>query len=335
LTREQLLWTSGYLAGLASARAAGIGEPAAASTPDDSPWLILYATETGNARRIAKALDEDLRGAGVATEVLDLRDYDPKALRRARRATFVVATHGLGDPPEGTEAFFDYWFGERAPRLESLRYSVLALGDSTYVEFCGVGRRWDERLEALGATRVHERIDCDVDYEAPAAAWRSGVAEVARKERDDSDARREPLVLVGGKSVAATAMATAARFTRDAPFAAPLVANQRITGRGSTKDVRHVELALEGSGLAYAPGDALGIWPENAPHQVEALLAVLRLDGDAPVELNGETLPLREALTTRLEITQLGRATLAAWSEHSRDPELERLLEQREELNGY
>src|SRR5690606_39340535 len=149
-----------------------------------------------------KALDEDLRGAGVATEVLDLRDYDPKALRRARRATFVVATHGLGDPPEGTEAFFDYWFGERAPRLESLRYSVLALGDSTYVEFCGIGRRWDERLEALGATRVHERVDCDVDFEAPATAWRQGVVETLRK-----DARREPLVLVADSAGRAPAAA--------------------------------------------------------------------------------------------------------------------------------
>src|SRR5690606_23823053 len=109
LSREQLLWTSGYLAGLAAARAAAAGapsrQPAAQGAPQESRWLILYATETGNSRRIAQALEAEMQQAGIATEVADLRDYDPKALRRTTHATFVVATHGLGVPPEGTEAF--------------------------------------------------------------------------------------------------------------------------------------------------------------------------------------------------------------------------------------
>ena len=123
LDREQLIWSSGYLAGLAVARAAPAAAPASAPAPaaaDDSPCLILYATETGNCRRVAQAVDQQMRDAGLSTRLCDLRDFDVKSLRRARRATFVVATHGLGDPPEGTEAFFEFWTGDRAPKLEGL-----------------------------------------------------------------------------------------------------------------------------------------------------------------------------------------------------------------------
>src|SRR5690606_29276973 len=193
LDRDQLIWASGYLAGLAAGRAAHRAAAAAAVPAERAepaaPWSIFYATETGNSRRVAESVEQRLRAAGFSTQLVDLRDFDPKALRRVTQAAFVVATHGLGDPPEGTEAFFKFWMGERAPKLEQLRYTVLALGDSSYDDFCSIGRALDARLEALGAERVHERVDCDVDYEEPADAWRDAVVAKLEAERGASETR--------------------------------------------------------------------------------------------------------------------------------------------------
>jgi len=324
LDREQLIWTSGYLAGLAAGRAATPAE--AAAVPAEraepaAPWSIFYATETGNSRRVAESVEERMRAAGFSTQLVDLRDFDPKALRRVTQAVFVVATHGLGDPPEGTEAFFKYWMGERAPKLEQLRFAVLALGDSSYDDFCSIGRALDARLEALGAERVHERVDCDVDYEEPADAWRDAVVAKLESERGASETRH-----VAQLEVVRGGAASASAYTRANPFPAEVLVNQKITGRGSTKDVRHIELSLEGSGLVYRPGDAIGIWPENPQPVVDDLLAVLGMRGDEEVTVGGEAQPLRDALTKRLEITQASRGFAKAYAELAGAGDLEAVL---------
>lgn len=324
LDREQLIWTSGYLAGLAAGRAAAANAAAPAPQQHDAPaarWTIFYATETGNSRRVAQSVEQRLNHIGVATELVDLRDFDPKSLRRVEQATFIVATHGLGDPPEGTEAFFKFWMSDRAPRLEQLRYSVLALGDSSYEDFCSVGRALDARLEALGAKRVHDRVDCDVDYEEPAAAWREAVVAKLEAERSESEARQ--ITRIG---VTRDTAASASVYTRANPFPAEVMVNQRITGRGSTKDVRHIELSLEGSGLVYRPGDAIGVWPENPQPAVDDLLAVLGMSGDEEVTVGGEAQRLRDALTKRLEITQASRGFAKAYAELADAEELEAVL---------
>ncbi len=171
----------------------------------------------------------------------------------------VVSTQGDGDPPDDARGLMEFLLSRRAPKLEQLSYSVLALGDSSYPKFCETGKQVDERLAALGAKRLVERVDCDVDYDTLAAGWLERVVTSAR----------DTLGAAAGTASATVTRLRAApvepEFSRDQPFAAEVIANQAITARGATKEVRHIEINLAGSGLNYEPGDALGVWHENPP----------------------------------------------------------------------
>ncbi len=296
---DQLLWSSGYLAGLAARPVQPLAPDASTQTAVE--WTVLYATETGNSRSVAESLARDAAARGVAVVLEDLADFRPKRLKSLRHALFVVSTHGVGDAPEGSEMFFDFWFGPKAPRLDDLVYSVLALGDSSYVDFCEIGRRLDARLEELGARRVTPRTDCDLDFEEPSARWTEAVLEHAESKFQRS--AREP----GPRLVA---LPTAHRYSKTHPFDAAVLANQRITDSGSDKDVRHIELDLSESGLRYEPGDVLGVLPVNPEPLVDAVITASGLDGDADVSLGGEMFTLHDALRHKLEITKLSRPAL-------------------------
>ncbi len=323
---DQLLWASGYLAGLARATATGGIQPAAQPEPSAAEALtVFYATETGNSRRIAESVAERARGVGLVAELQDLRDYKPKALTKVTNAVFVVATHGIGEAPEGSEAFFEFWLGERAPRLENLSYSVLALGDSSYADFCAMGQVFDERLRALGAGPVVDRVDCDVDFEVLAADWAERV--VARAAES-----AEPQVRAGTGPAHLHAVPAAAA-TREHPFSAEILVDQPITGPGSSKDVRHIELDLESSGITYLPGDSLGVLPKNPPQLVAAILAAVKLEPDEEVTVNGEQLPLSLALSEHREITVISRPLLEKVApDHD---ELRQILDDRALLTGF
>ncbi len=338
LDQQQLWWASGYLAGLAASGAqAGKAQPAPAAEASPAPaWTIFYATETGNSRSIAEELLGQIQGLGVEARAVDLADFRPAQLKKETRALFVVATHGLGEPPDGTEAFFEFVLGDRGPTLDHLSYAVLALGDSSYEDYCETGRQLDARLEALGATRLADRVECDVDFEAPSEAWQQDMLARVEAERAEADAApagpaangaaAPHLVPVGGR-----------QYTRKDPFPATVLENQPITGRGSSKDVRHVVLSLEGSGLSYQPGDALGVWPTNPPQLVDQFLTLLELEADAEVRLDGESTTLGEALAHRLELTLLGRSFVQGYADRFDVAPLKALLdaEDRAPFNDY
>ena len=327
LQPDTLQWLSGFASGVAYARSQGnltlavpveqTSVPVALRPESSARLAIIYGSQTGNGRRVAERLGRAADVAGLAARVYAARDYPLKDLAKERLLTVVVSTHGDGDPPDDARGFIEFLSGRRAPKLDNLAYSVLALGDSSYPKFCETGRQVDERLAALGARRLLPRVDCDVDYERLAAPWLEQVVNVAR------DA-------LGGPQVATVtrlrAPQSGPKHSRERPFVAPVIANQRITGRNASKDVRHLELSLEGSGLSYEPGDALGVWHDNPVHAVNAVLEALGKTGDEAVTVDGKTKSLREWLTFDREVTRLTRPFLAQHAARAGNSELAEVL---------
>jgi sulfite reductase (NADPH) flavoprotein alpha-component len=320
LTAPQARWISGYFAGLDAGLArGGAVEAPAAPAPQGRTLTILYGTETGNSRDLGKALAAAAAERGLSPQVSDMSDYKVRQLKDAEDVLVIVSTYGEGDPPQPSVAFFEFLEGPRAPRLDGVRFSVLALGDSTYEKYCEAGKRIDRRFEELGATRLHERVDCDIDYEDPAAAWASAVVD---RLAADLAAAAAPAIPA---QAAVRAFAAATAHDKRNPFAATVLENIPIVGRSSTKETRHVELDLTGSGLLYEPGDALGIAARNDEAVVAEVLDAAGLSGDAQVLVKGEALPLSEALAGRFEVAIASPRFIDQWAKLSGATELEAL----------
>ncbi|MEJ2297854.1 MAG: assimilatory sulfite reductase (NADPH) flavoprotein subunit [Woeseiaceae bacterium] len=308
LTAAQLQWVSGYAAGLAAATGAAAEPSLVPAAEPGSGLTILYGTQTGNAEGIAGELARQAEDRGYTTRTLSLADFKPSALAREKLVVFIVSTHGEGDPPDDAELFHEYLLSDRAKRLSGLRYSVLALGDSSYVNFCQTGREFDARLAALGAERFAALVECDLDFDAASAAWSTRVIDQLPRYLDADRAAPVPRL---------HAVSTTKTYDRKNPYRAEVLVNQRITGATSSKDVRHLELSIAGSGLSYEPGDALAVLTDNPPQLVAELIDAARLDPEEEVEIDGERSVLGDALRDQLEITTLNLGFLRGWAEHT------------------
>jgi len=324
LTPQQLQWVSGYAAGLAAANNQSIPlartEPHIASYDSTGQQVltVLYGSQTGNGEELALEVVHQARAVGLAASAVSLADYKPANLKRESLVTFIVSTHGEGDPPDDAELFHEFLLSKKAPKLSNLRFSVLALGDSSYVNFCQTGREFDARMVELGAERFAALVECDLDYDDAAAAWtRQVVSEL-------------PKLLGRGEAVAAPklrAVGAVSVFDKSNPFPAEVLVNQKITGGASSKDVRHIELSLEGSGFSYEPGDSLAVVAQNPPQLVAELLAELALDRDTTVSIRDQNLDLGDVLTATLEITVVSLGFLRDWAAIAGDLELTSMLQ--------
>lgn len=313
LEPAQLYWIAAYAAQQASQPAA---RPAAASV---TRLTVLYGSQTGNARRVAERFAAEAEAAGLPVRLVRAGAYATRELASERYLAVVVSTQGEGEPPDDARGFVEFLASRRAPKLPNLHYTVLGLGDSSYPQFNAMGRAVDARLAELGAHRLAPLAEADVDIEPVAVPWTEGALARVR----DRFAHDVPVASVTPLRVAATRP----QFHRDRPFPAPVLANQRIVSRHAGRDVRHVELSLEGSGLRYTPGDALGVWHRNPASLVEALLAALALDGDALVTFGGRAQPLREWLARDRELTRLSRPLVQAVAERASSTALRATLE--------
>jgi sulfite reductase (NADPH) flavoprotein alpha-component len=333
-----LWWLSGYAAGLARAQSGTTLIPTqapaetAVEAAERGRLTVVYGSQTGNARRVAEALAARLESEGLPVRLLRADAYPTRELKDERFLAIVISTQGDGDPPDDARALVEFIDGKRAPKLPELRFAVLGLGDSSYPQFCAIGQRLDARLEALGAQRWIARGDADLDIDSVAGPWS---ATLFVEAKDALKPKSPALTLASVTPLRPHAPAPAA-WTRERPFAAELLANLPITGRGSDKDIRHLELSLADSGLDYEPGDALGVWIENPPALVQAVAEALGLETDVPVSHGGDTLPLREWLGRKREITRLSRPFVATHAAHAGSEDLNRLLapDQRDGLTA-
>jgi sulfite reductase (NADPH) flavoprotein alpha-component len=317
LDARQRAWLSGFLAGSLQASAAPLATGAPAG--DGKPVItVLYGSQSGNCERLAKEAAEMLAGLQVPFLVLDMLDCQKRHLQDTQVLLVIVSTHGEGDPPDRARPFHELLNGRKAPTLAHLKYSVLALGDSSYEKFCETGRQFDARLASLGAKPFVSRTDCDVDFEAPAKSWMEQVVEHLGRELQLSSA---PVTQAVDRT---HAISTA--YTRKNPFHAEVLVNQRLTARGAAKDVRHLELSLESSGIHYEPGDALGVVPRNDSTQVDELLEVLPYSRDTAVSVEGSSVSLRQALVERFDIGPVTRTLLDKYVAHTNNGTLSRLL---------
>ena len=328
LTESQKVWLSGYLAASQSVSATATSDVQASATgtvqtaaqPVSKEVTILFGSQTGNAQNIAKNAGKTLEGQGFQVTVSSMSDFKPNSLKKVKNLLIVVSTHGEGDPPDNAMSFREFIHGKRAPKLDDLRYSVLSLGDSSYEFFCQTGKDFDKRLEELGGKRLYDRVDCDLDFDEPAAEWLNGVLSSLNQSTGEN---AQPQA-----TAQAAPQAGESVYSRSNPFKAEVLENINLNGKGSNKETRHLEISLEGSGLTYQPGDSLGIYPENDPELVDALLKELKWNPDENVIVNkqGETRSLYEALRTYFEVTVLTKPLLQQAAELSKNNELQTLV---------
>ncbi|PLM95167.1 sulfite reductase subunit alpha [Klebsiella variicola] len=326
-TPTQLAWVSGYFWGVLNQQSgAAVAVPAqAAEVPSIT---LISASQTGNARRVAEALRDDLLAAKLNVKLVNAGDYKFKQIAAEKLLVVVTSTQGEGEPPEEAVALHKFLFSKKAPKLDGTAFAVFGLGDTSYEFFCQSGKDFDSKLAELGAERLLDRVDADVEYQTAAAEWRARVVEVLKA--------RAP---VSAPAQLATSGAVndihTSPYTKETPLSATLSVNQKITGRDSEKDVRHIEIDLGDSGLRYQPGDALGVWYQNDPQLVKELVELLWLKGDEPVTVDGKTLPLAEALEWHFELTVNTATIVENYATLTRSESLLPLVGDKAQLQQY
>jgi len=325
LSPEQAAWVGGFLT--ANVPKGAVSSSVATGVADIT---ILVGSQTGNSETLAKQAHQLAASRGLRTAIKKMGDYKLPQLKAEKFLMVIISTHGEGVPPDNSKELYDFLHSKRAPALKNTQFTVLGLGDSSYEFFCKMGKDFDKRLEELGATRFLPRVDCDVDYESAAETWMSdALTELAKKVEVTAPA--------AGISMGGFVSPSASVYSRKNPFPAVQLENIVLNGRGSIKETRHVELSLEGSGLTYEPGDALGIYPTNDPGMVDSLVYGLHFKQSDPVMVDGHETSLNQALYRHYESTIITRPVIQKYAVLAKNKQLDALLaeDNKPALNDY
>ncbi|MBE0434511.1 MAG: sulfite reductase subunit alpha [Methylomicrobium sp.] len=320
---SQRAWLSGFFAGMHTQMIQSAGSK---SQADARIIHILYGTQTGNSEALANDAAASAKAHGLKPIVKSMDEIELDAFVKMEYLLIITSTYGEGEMPDNAQMLWEAISSDEAPSLPHMKYSVLALGDTSYDQFCQAGIEWDQRLAELGAERIYDRIDCDVDFEEPAELW---ISEVIPHMAEGASTT----IIVDSDA----AMVEAPKYSRKNPFPAKLLVNRLLTAPESSKETRHYEISIAGSDLSYEAGDALGVFPTNCPELVKDILQAINCSGEEEVPADGELMPLNEALRVHFEIKLPSKELIDEIARRSGDQELNLLLEEgdKEKLANY
>ena len=305
---EQRAWLNDFLA----KNLAAAGAPAVASGPA-IPVTILWGSQTGNSEGVAKKLAKAMKVGNYNPQIIDMGQYDKAQLAKEQNVLIITSTYGDGEPPDNAADLHEFIMSESVPSLEGVNFSVFALGDSEYPDYCQCAIEFDTQLEKFGAKRIFKRIDCDVDYDEEFKEWKAGVMDALGGAASASEVEEVEEELPYGKK---------------RPFPSPVINSYNLNGEGTDRETYHIEFSLEGSGLEYETGDALSVFSHNPEEAVDEILKNLSFKPTEEVPLpNGKEATLREALITSYDIRSLNKSLLTKWQETSGSPFLRSLIE--------
>lgn len=321
-SETQRAWLGGFFSGMRSQLKQNAG---AANATVAQTIHILYGSQTGNAESVANDAATAAKAHGLKPVVTSMDAIDSDALAAMDTLLIITSTYGEGEMPDNAQMLWEAVSADSMSALPNLKFSVLALGDTGYDLFCKAGIDWDNRLAELGATRIYDRVDCDVAFEAPAESWISSV-----------------IPQLGSKDAASMVVDTdsaapKSQYSRKNPFPAKLVVNRLLTAADSSKETRHYEISIAGSELNYEAGDALSIVPTNCPDLVVAIINAIGCTGDEIEPVNGEAMSLSDALRTQFEIKLPSKELVQEIATRSGNQELNGLLStgDKEALSNY
>lgn len=325
---KQLAWLSGYLWGRAEKSSVEQVLPSTTlpsnMTQAEQKVTIISASQTGNARRVANELSQDIERLGIAVTHLPAGEYKAKKLSQEEILILVTSTQGEGEPPEEALSLYKYLFAAKAPKLTHLQFAVFGLGDASYPKFCQAAKDFDQRFAELDAQRLLVRVDADTDFQTVSTSWRQAVIDkLSQLQLSNTQSPTENSTSIAVNS---------SLYHRDNPFIAAVNVNQKITSRDSDRDIRHIELDLSDSDLHYQPGDAVGVWYQNSHDLVEEILSITQLAGETPVEHHGQQIALKTVLTEYVELTQNTPIIIEKYAQAVQHPELLTLIGDREAL---
>lgn len=317
----QRAWLGGFFAGMHSHM---LQNANSVNQSDARNIHILYGTQTGNAESVANDAAAAAKAHGLIPIIKGMDELDSDMMAKIEYLLIITSTYGEGEMPDNAQLLWDSMRADTAPSMENTQYSVLALGDTSYDLFCQAGIDWDTRLTELGAKRIYDRVDCDVDFEELAESWISSVV---------------PMMAEGAAVTITTdkAQSDKPKYNRKNPYTSSMLVNRLLTNQDSSKETRHYEFALQGSGLTYQAGDALNVVPENCPELVASVIQAIGCTGDEDEPVNGVLMPLTTALTTHYEIKLPSKEIINELANRSGDPELNELLKNKDKsgLNNY
>ena len=333
LSKEQTIWVSGYLAGFSASNVTPVPAPQQTVLLEGQTALtILYGSRTGNGEGLAKKaklLGEEL---GLKVTLKNMESYRIRDLQTEKNLLVIVSTHGDGVPPFSAQELHEFLYSKRAPKLEGVNFAVLALGDSSYFQFCKTGKDFDEQLEKLGAKRVVPILTCDLDFEQPAEQW---IRSTLRNFGGENSTQTQTYTNVNQPGSNIFSGNEPVKYSKKNPFKAPVFEKVTLHGKPSERQTIHLELSADDQGLKYEPGDSAGVIPLNPAGLVNEVLKITGLNGTEDLEINGAKTTLFDSLRRNFELSKITTDVVNRYQEFSPNVKLQKLVDQPEKFKEY